>query len=1369
MAQVVLPIEEGLAKGYKFAKSLPVQRETPATWIETGQLVAAELAPAMLFGIAGTALGGPTGGAIGGAGGSAIGNYNAQRMRQDWGLSNKFGWGEFLSSAVIGGVGGAIDEPVRALLKSTVKSKAQLVAANAAYRGAQGVALSEGELFARTLIDEKRMPTDEEIEMTALFGGGLGIGLGAIEAKYINQTFGKQVADVGMERPQVKENIVKATGETPEVIDATMYMLEKNMVDEMENVRERVARGEQEVVATDNTSWNYAAKQDEEILQESADRAAKKKQQELLKATGARQPNILEVGVGAGVSAPILLDEEATAMDRAGAIGLGIASALGVKHLRNTFRNNFNAKWYTDQANEALKDTKAVDVNGKPITVYHASPRARDIAEQGFDPAKKGQRTGAVSAREGMFFSGKKDTAQSYLPKSEAGKLSEALKTVLGVSKKQADGARKAIGSAFRNVNNVHALKKVENLLDNYGLLRGKWKDKDWDAAYSRMLDDVNELVSKESSTPVRNGLRQFAKDLESVTDSRRQGIIEAHLKMENPLEVDMGFKPREQADYIKIIKQAKKQGNDGVIIRNTFDTYDTQGKPGGKIPDDIYVVFEPDQIIPSLKKENHKDALKTATHGGFLDKQSDTSKLKHSTKKAMQDQIASGMLSTGAVAGLMLGNDDEAGETSLADLHNLLGIGVLAALGYRGAKYLKDIPKVKVKPKDRPRQLNDKVVTDGLNKPDSIYTPPSFGKVFMDSAKEVAKDIGGLMSRRLKAVDERVNNHFQEFFRTIAKEERQILDKALPFFSNLQKNIKGDENAELRLANAWVNQDLKEMATLAKEFDVDYSLYSNYAKEMRELRDRYINEAGMEIGNIHNYHPRVVKHYESFRDYLVQSKMVKDASVIDKALEDYAKKHEIDVSQLSSREKADVLSQVFSDSIQVDGRPGNTKERKIGLVPKDMLNAYELPVQSIQHYVHQSVQAINTRKFLGKGLKNPTVRDMDTRISETLAGKMANDLAGDFGVIDDKKIKIIQKVIQGSINGSSASPLVSGIKTAGYLHTLANVGTTLVQFGDLAFGVYFQGADNVFKNLYNKEMHNFYKKMGMSYDMDQPTHYGKFQDILSKVFKVTGLDQIDQFGKNTNMHAAVQKFRKMVQTTKGRNEAYKELAPIFGDEKTRAIIDDLKFLPEKITRDTKISDNIYSLAWDRLSRMSMLSKLETPFAAQGGKDGWHQLLYQLKTFMLKQFDTYLEAEGGNINKAKKLYAAGKKEEAAKLAAKGVAGITGLAATLYAANASSDVVRDTIYGRPIQADELLTNNLMKLFLINRYHIYQMEREGGAKALLGMMMPTTAGVDRTWRDVQNFVEGRKFEGNALQGTPLDIIYWHYLGGYEKARQ
>ena len=128
-------------------------REAPQTGMETAVIIGAEVLPAILGGI--------YGGLPGGAAGSAAGNYLSQQYRIGRGLQDDIGLGELGAATVFGGVG-------------VGKLAGMGVVAKTATRAAQGAGLATGELAARTYIDEKRAPTQEEIATTLLFGGVFG-------------------------------------------------------------------------------------------------------------------------------------------------------------------------------------------------------------------------------------------------------------------------------------------------------------------------------------------------------------------------------------------------------------------------------------------------------------------------------------------------------------------------------------------------------------------------------------------------------------------------------------------------------------------------------------------------------------------------------------------------------------------------------------------------------------------------------------------------------------------------------------------------------------------------------------------------------------------------------------------------------------------------------------------------------------------------------------------------------------------------------------------------------------------------------------------------------------------------------------------
>ena len=113
-------------------------------------------------------------------------------------------------------------------------------------------------------------------------------------------------------------------------------------------------------------------------------------------------------------------------------------------------------------------------------------------------------------------------------------------------------------------------------------------------------------------------------------------------------------------------------------------------------------------------------------------------------------------------------------------------------------------------------------------------------------------------------------------------------------------------------------------------------------------------------------------------------------------------------------------------------------------------------------------------------------------------------------------------------------------------------------------------------------------------------------------------------------------------------------------------------------------------------------------------------------------------------------------------------GLIGLATVFAAANAGTDMIKDTLYGRPIKRDELFENNLWKLIGINRYLVMKAQRDGPAKAFLEGLLPPTTAFDRAAQDIGAIAGDKEYKGAMLQGTPLDMVYWKYLGGLDKIK-
>lgn len=211
----------------------------------------------------------------------------------------------------------------------------------------------------------------------------------------------------------------------------------------------------------------------------------------------------------------------------------------------------------------SLAGTRVVDADGKPLIVYHGTLNTFED----FDPARRGEATGAPSAREGFFFASNPTTALSYatgaVQKVRKASAAEA-KAIARLKELTGEGAHRAAFNYRQGRYDSHpqarAIKYAVNLFSAAQNMRGEQAD-------------------------------------DYFADDSLAGEVKAvYLNLRNPLEVDQGG-VRGDEPFSEIIARAKAAGHDGVIIRNTDD-------PGGVGDDgegtDVFIAFDAAQVVPA-------------------------------------------------------------------------------------------------------------------------------------------------------------------------------------------------------------------------------------------------------------------------------------------------------------------------------------------------------------------------------------------------------------------------------------------------------------------------------------------------------------------------------------------------------------------------------------------------------------------------------------------------------------------------------------------------------------------------------------------------------------------------------------------------
>lgn len=184
----------------------------------------------------------------------------------------------------------------------------------------------------------------------------------------------------------------------------------------------------------------------------------------------------------------------------------------------------------TPEFKEWFGDSKAVDADGKPLVVYHGT--ASHFTD--FEPSRLGQTTQSLPAREGFWFVSGARVAGAYADFA----ATDAKVNALG---------RKANRAA---------------------------RAKDW-KSYDALIAETEEFRRSGSSGIGSN-------------------VVPVHLQLSNPFEYDANGKNLTdiQIEAYGAIVEAKRQGHDGVIIRNLDDTPGLQNDPSTH-----YLVFRPNQI----------------------------------------------------------------------------------------------------------------------------------------------------------------------------------------------------------------------------------------------------------------------------------------------------------------------------------------------------------------------------------------------------------------------------------------------------------------------------------------------------------------------------------------------------------------------------------------------------------------------------------------------------------------------------------------------------------------------------------------------------------------------------------------------------
>jgi hypothetical protein len=258
------------------------------------------------------------------------------------------------------------------------------------------------------------------------------------------------------------------------------------------------------------------------------------------------------------------------------------APSMDVDQIRGFVDNALNEKKPAKKAKKAKQPTAtnrlmpSSFVTGQAFVadVYHGT--TTDIQE--FDATMLGDNTGAGSAQEAFFFGGKPETANSYAENPSKVQEEATFNRALKVSKKFLAGEQ---------------LTETEQKVLAGMLKRAKEID-NGEVVFQALVDTAKQ--QPKNPTPARSMAQRFKPIPQPNVQIRR-------IRMSNPLVHDYKGATTRGITYLQLIKNAKENGHDGVVMLNT---YDRAGKTKAELTeadmDNIFAVFDTSDITNTFK-----------------------------------------------------------------------------------------------------------------------------------------------------------------------------------------------------------------------------------------------------------------------------------------------------------------------------------------------------------------------------------------------------------------------------------------------------------------------------------------------------------------------------------------------------------------------------------------------------------------------------------------------------------------------------------------------------------------------------------------------------------------------------------------------
>ena len=589
-----------------------------------------------------------------------------------------------------------------------------------------------------------------------------------------------------------------------------------------------------------------------------------------------------------------------------------------------------------------------------------------------------------------------------------------------------------------------------------------------------------------------------------------------------------------------------------------------------------------------------------------------------------------------------------------------------------------------------------------------------------------------GLISTRLGNINQGLKYRLRLHEHNVLKEIDTANDAVLPFLQAVKKL----DSEQTAIADKALLNGNREALVSIPSLRASLPAVDKILKHLEEK----LQGLGRFGEGVINYFPRLVKDFEGLKKALGQEVSLG----LEKALaEAEAKMIKKEGRSLTDIEQSIITNRYLYKEDQTSFQQGWAKARKIREIPEGLMKYYEKPADSLLRYISGAINDIETAKFFGRDLAvnkagKKTFTDVDNSI-----GNLTNRLMQEGKITREQSWElrdILKARFEGGEKGMSTG--WGNVRNITNTALLGNVASAATQIGDSLMTVYHHGLVPTLQAVTEKiagRQKITPKQLGLiNHIAEELSEQGASGKALHVAMKYSGFHAIDMFAKGLGLNAAVIKLAKQVQSVPGEVKFRAKYGEAFGEE-IGQVISDLKA--------GRRSKNTDFLAFNELSDAQPISKAEMPEAYLKHPDG--RLLYQLKTYMLKQTDIVRRDAYQEIAKGT---TAGIMRGTKNLAA---------LATVYAlANVPGDVVKDIISGRPIDpfSTPKMVENIFQTFGVNRYAAERLGQGKVTDVAIGIATPPI----RVLEDIAK-LNAKSLSYFPFAGRPL---YDRFGGGNEK---